>query len=143
MLLTRQQPWKERLKAARWLLPNCTRKSFVGWIEPLCANGVFKDPSSVTNNGARAEKQVKERCQKGIPPSLRGRAWLYLTGGKVKREQNAGKYQVSRRTDSEVPLKRAHGRLEKAQMWLLSSRNSAVFLGAAESAGRSNLGGHY
>lgn len=40
-------------------------------------------------------KQVKERCQKGIPPSLRGRAWLYLTGGKVKREQNAGKFQAS------------------------------------------------
>ena len=39
--------------------------------------------------------QVKERCQKGIPPSLRGRAWLYLTGGKVKREQNRGRFQVS------------------------------------------------
>lgn len=38
---------------------------------------------------------MKERCQKGIPPSLRGRAWLYLTGGKVKREQNLGKFQVS------------------------------------------------
>lgn len=38
---------------------------------------------------------MKERCQKGIPPSLRGRAWLYLTGGKVKREQNQGKFQVS------------------------------------------------
>uniref|UniRef100_A0A8C6WIL1 TBC1 domain family, member 10Ab n=1 Tax=Neogobius melanostomus TaxID=47308 RepID=A0A8C6WIL1_9GOBI len=36
---------------------------------------------------------IKERCQKGIPPSLRGRAWLYLTGGKVKREQNKGKFQ--------------------------------------------------
>ncbi|XP_003965569.2 TBC1 domain family member 10A-like isoform X1 [Takifugu rubripes] len=42
---------------------------------------------------AKKHKKVKERCQKGIPPSLRGRAWLYLTGGKVKREQNAGKYQ--------------------------------------------------
>ncbi|MCJ8742754.1 hypothetical protein PDJAM_G00085850 [Pangasius djambal] len=36
---------------------------------------------------------VKLRCQKGIPPSLRGRAWLYLSGGKVKREQNLGRFQ--------------------------------------------------
>ncbi|KAM9307359.1 TBC1 domain family member 10A-like [Pholidichthys leucotaenia] len=42
---------------------------------------------------AKKHKKVKERCQKGIPPSLRGRAWLYLTGGKVKREQNRGKFQ--------------------------------------------------
>ena len=38
--------------------------------------------------------QVRLRCQKGIPPALRGRAWLYLCGGKVKREQNQGKFQV-------------------------------------------------
>lgn len=44
---------------------------------------------------ADCDRQVKERCQKGIPPSLRGRAWLYLTGAKVKREQNKGKFQVS------------------------------------------------
>lgn len=43
---------------------------------------------------AKKHKKVKERCQKGIPPSLRGRAWLYLTGGKVKREQNQGKFQA-------------------------------------------------
>lgn len=48
------------------------------------------------NNCACVDIQVKERCQKGIPPSLRGRAWLYLTGGKVKREQNQGKFEVSR-----------------------------------------------
>lgn len=42
---------------------------------------------------AKKHKKVKERCQKGIPPSLRGRAWLYLTGGKVKREQNQGRFQ--------------------------------------------------
>uniref|UniRef100_A0A8C9WT84 TBC1 domain family member 10A n=2 Tax=Scleropages formosus TaxID=113540 RepID=A0A8C9WT84_SCLFO len=42
---------------------------------------------------AKRHKKVKERCQKGIPPSLRGRAWLYLSGGKVKREQNCGKFQ--------------------------------------------------
>lgn len=38
--------------------------------------------------------QVRLRCQKGIPPALRGRAWLYLSGGKVKKEQNRGKFQV-------------------------------------------------
>ncbi|XP_029300416.1 TBC1 domain family member 10A-like isoform X2 [Cottoperca gobio] len=42
---------------------------------------------------AKKHKKVKERCQKGIPPSLRGRAWLYLTGGKVRREQNQRKFQ--------------------------------------------------
>ncbi|XP_059213757.1 TBC1 domain family member 10A [Centropristis striata] len=42
---------------------------------------------------AKKHKKVKERCQKGIPPSLRGRAWLFLTGGKVRREQNQGKFQ--------------------------------------------------
>ncbi|XP_066544888.1 TBC1 domain family member 10A [Amia ocellicauda] len=42
---------------------------------------------------AKRHKKVKLRCQKGIPPSLRGRAWLYLSGGKVKREQNVGKFQ--------------------------------------------------
>lgn len=38
--------------------------------------------------------QVRLRCQKGVPPSLRGRAWLYLSGGKVKKEQNTGKFEV-------------------------------------------------
>ncbi|XP_060752410.1 TBC1 domain family member 10A [Tachysurus vachellii] len=42
---------------------------------------------------SKKHKKVKLRCQKGIPPSLRGRAWLYLSGGKVKREQNVGKFQ--------------------------------------------------
>ncbi|XP_077594148.1 TBC1 domain family member 10A-like [Stigmatopora nigra] len=41
----------------------------------------------------KKHKKVKDRCQKGIPPSLRGRAWLYLTGGKVKVQQNKGKFQ--------------------------------------------------
>ncbi|XP_063051581.1 uncharacterized protein LOC134446199 [Engraulis encrasicolus] len=41
----------------------------------------------------KRHKKVRLRCQKGIPPSLRGRAWLYLCGGKVKREQNKGKFK--------------------------------------------------
>lgn len=95
----------------------------VGYSDPV--SYVIEDRSSVTINGARVEKQVKERCQKGIPPSLRGRAWLYLTGGKVKREQSAGKYQVGRRTGwfIELLVKRALVRSEKAQTWPISSRN--------------------
>ncbi|XP_038149743.1 TBC1 domain family member 10A-like [Cyprinodon tularosa] len=42
---------------------------------------------------SKKHSKVKERCQKGIPPSLRGRAWLYLTGAKVKREQNKGRFE--------------------------------------------------
>lgn len=45
-------------------------------------------------NWSSSVSQVRLRCQKGIPPALRGRAWLYLSGGKVKREQNHGKFQV-------------------------------------------------
>lgn len=39
--------------------------------------------------------QIRLRCQKGIPPSLRGRAWQFLSGGKVKLQQNPGKFDVS------------------------------------------------
>ncbi|KAL0965605.1 hypothetical protein UPYG_G00283460 [Umbra pygmaea] len=42
---------------------------------------------------AKRHKKLKLRCQKGIPPSLRGRAWLYLSGGKVKREQHRGTFE--------------------------------------------------
>ncbi|KAL7986749.1 hypothetical protein Chor_013032 [Crotalus horridus] len=42
---------------------------------------------------AKKHKKIRLRCQKGIPPSLRGRAWQYLSGGKVKLEQNAGRQQ--------------------------------------------------
>ncbi|XP_062398242.1 TBC1 domain family member 10A-like isoform X2 [Sardina pilchardus] len=41
----------------------------------------------------KRHKKVRLRCQKGIPPSLRGRAWLYLSGGKVKKEQNKGTFK--------------------------------------------------
>ncbi|KAM6193714.1 TBC1 domain family member 10A [Sarcoramphus papa] len=41
---------------------------------------------------AKKHKKIRLRCQKGIPPSLRGRAWQYLSGSKVKLEQNIGKF---------------------------------------------------
>lgn len=36
--------------------------------------------------------QVKNRCRKGIPPSLRGRAWQLLSGGKALCDQKPGEY---------------------------------------------------
>ncbi|KAJ7987183.1 hypothetical protein DPEC_G00336110 [Dallia pectoralis] len=42
---------------------------------------------------AKRHKKLKLRCLKGIPPSLRGRAWLYLCGGKVKKEQHKGRFE--------------------------------------------------
>ncbi|XP_015280812.1 PREDICTED: TBC1 domain family member 10A [Gekko japonicus] len=41
---------------------------------------------------AKKHKKIRLRCQKGIPPSLRGRAWQYLSGAKVKLDQNPGKF---------------------------------------------------
>ncbi|WAR03786.1 TB10B-like protein [Mya arenaria] len=37
-------------------------------------------------------KKVKERCRKGIPPSIRSRAWQYLCGSKYLMEHNPGKF---------------------------------------------------
>ncbi|PSN47435.1 TBC1 domain family member 10A [Blattella germanica] len=37
-------------------------------------------------------KKVRERCRKGIPPSVRPRAWLYLCGGKLLLEQRRNLY---------------------------------------------------
>ena len=39
--------------------------------------------------------QVKERCRKGIPPSLRGRAWQEMSGAKKLLLANAGLFDVS------------------------------------------------
>ncbi|KAI3362370.1 hypothetical protein L3Q82_012672 [Scortum barcoo] len=69
---------------AEQIPPEVLRQREVKWLEML---------NSWDKWMAKKHKKVKERCQKGIPPSLRGRAWLYLTGGKVKREQNQGKFQ--------------------------------------------------
>ncbi|CAH2294959.1 TBC1 domain family member 10A [Pelobates cultripes] len=41
---------------------------------------------------AKRHKKIKLRCQKGIPPSLRGRAWQYLSGSRVKMDQNKDKF---------------------------------------------------
>ncbi|XP_052834084.1 TBC1 domain family member 10B, partial [Octopus bimaculoides] len=37
-------------------------------------------------------KKVKVRCRKGIPPSLRARAWQHLCGSSFLMDQNAGKF---------------------------------------------------
>ncbi|XP_075069261.1 TBC1 domain family member 10A [Mixophyes fleayi] len=41
---------------------------------------------------AKRHKKIKLRCQKGIPPSLRGRAWQFLSGSRVKMDQNHQKF---------------------------------------------------
>ncbi|XP_056384654.1 TBC1 domain family member 10A [Hyla sarda] len=41
---------------------------------------------------AKRHKKIKLRCQKGIPPSLRGRAWQYLSGSRVKMDQSPNKF---------------------------------------------------
>ncbi|XP_049908731.1 TBC1 domain family member 10A [Epinephelus moara] len=70
-------------ETAEEIPPEVLRQREVKWLEML---------NSWDKWMAKKHKKVKERCQKGIPPSLRGRAWLYLTGGKVRREQNQGKF---------------------------------------------------
>ncbi|XP_064647156.1 TBC1 domain family member 10B-like [Lineus longissimus] len=38
-------------------------------------------------------KKVKERCRKGVPPSIRARAWQYLCGSKYLLEHNRGRFE--------------------------------------------------
>ncbi|KAK2164928.1 hypothetical protein LSH36_57g01030 [Paralvinella palmiformis] len=38
-------------------------------------------------------KKVKDRCRKGIPPSIRPRAWQFLCGSKFLVEHNKGRYE--------------------------------------------------
>uniref|UniRef100_A0A8C7I4G2 TBC1 domain family member 10A n=1 Tax=Oncorhynchus kisutch TaxID=8019 RepID=A0A8C7I4G2_ONCKI len=64
--------------------PEVLRQREVKWLDML---------SNWDKWMVKRHKKVRLRCQKGIPPSLRGRAWLYLSGGKVKREQNRGKFE--------------------------------------------------
>jgi GTPase-activating protein len=48
--------------------------------------------SSWENFMSKNYKKVRERCRKGIPPSVRPRAWLYLCGGKLLLEQRENLY---------------------------------------------------
>ncbi|XP_059174339.1 TBC1 domain family member 10B-like [Physella acuta] len=38
-------------------------------------------------------KKVRERCRKGVPPSLRARAWQHLCGSNFTMEQNKGLFE--------------------------------------------------
>ncbi|XP_013862648.1 TBC1 domain family member 10A [Austrofundulus limnaeus] len=71
-------------KSAQYVPPEVLRQREVKWLDML--NHWDKWMLKRFN-------KVRLRCQKGIPPALRGRAWLFLSGGKVKREQNPGKFQ--------------------------------------------------
>ena len=39
--------------------------------------------------------QIKERCRKGIPPSVRGQAWQQMSGARRLLLANAGLFDVS------------------------------------------------
>lgn len=68
--------------------------------------------------------QVRLRSQKGIPPALRGRAWLYLSGGKVKREQNQGKFQVRELLISFPPYSSLYAEFD-LKLWLFTRVTSS------------------
>ena len=38
--------------------------------------------------------QVKERCRKGIPDSLRGRVWMLLSGADELLKEHKGEFDV-------------------------------------------------
>ncbi|CAG0901555.1 unnamed protein product [Cyprideis torosa] len=38
-------------------------------------------------------EKIRERCLKGIPPSVRGRAWFFLCGARVLRGRNPGLFE--------------------------------------------------
>uniref|UniRef100_A0A1B6CLH1 Rab-GAP TBC domain-containing protein n=1 Tax=Clastoptera arizonana TaxID=38151 RepID=A0A1B6CLH1_9HEMI len=42
---------------------------------------------------AKNYKKVRERCRKGIPPSVRQRAWLFLCGGNKLMNQSTKRYE--------------------------------------------------
>ena len=44
----------------------------------------IKDDAMMRNQSTSGRAQVRERCRKGIPPSIRARAWLHLCGAKYQ-----------------------------------------------------------
>ncbi|XP_018324927.1 TBC1 domain family member 10B [Agrilus planipennis] len=49
----------------------------------------------------RNYRKVRERCRKGIPMSVRPKAWLYLCGGKLLLDKYPDQYQVCLRDDAD------------------------------------------
>uniref|UniRef100_F6YRM0 Rab-GAP TBC domain-containing protein n=3 Tax=Ciona intestinalis TaxID=7719 RepID=F6YRM0_CIOIN len=49
---------------------------------------------------AKKFSKVKQRCRKGIPSSLRGRAWQLLCGSNLLQRQNVGKYEELLKTEA-------------------------------------------
>lgn len=77
------------------LLPICSLEAFQALAEGLVSRTCQGDGVEMERYTSSFDFQIRLRCQKGIPPSLRGRAWQYLSGGKVKLQQNPGKFDVS------------------------------------------------
>ncbi|KAL6456445.1 hypothetical protein MHYP_G00349890 [Metynnis hypsauchen] len=75
---------KYSAESAQDVPPEVLRQREVKWLDML---------SNWDKWISKRFKKVRLRCQKGIPPSLRGRAWLYLSGGKVKKERNGEKFK--------------------------------------------------
>ncbi|KAL5016349.1 hypothetical protein ScPMuIL_005938 [Solemya velum] len=68
----------------RKISPEILRKREVKWLD------MFENWEKWMN---KRFKKVKDRCRKGIPPSVRARGWQYLCGSKFLMEQNQGRYQ--------------------------------------------------
>lgn len=90
-LLRKENKYKEIISVLLLLTEHCiSLQRYTGYGDKTSSLGVLLCLLTPCSSMA----QVRLRCQKGIPPALRGRAWLYLSGGKVKKEQNRGKFQV-------------------------------------------------
>ncbi|CAH0549271.1 unnamed protein product [Brassicogethes aeneus] len=64
--------------------PNTVLRRERKWLKMLSQWGFYM---------GRNYKKVKERCRKGIPMSVRPKAWLYLCGGKLLMEKNPNTYE--------------------------------------------------
>lgn len=64
--------------------PEVVRKREVKWLDML---------ENWEKWMSKRFKKVKERCRKGIPPSLRARAWQYLCGSKFMMDHNRGVFE--------------------------------------------------
>ncbi|XP_069135910.1 TBC1 domain family member 10A-like [Argopecten irradians] len=68
----------------RRLPPEILRKRELKWLD------MFDDWEKWMS---KRFKKIKERCRKGIPPSLRSRAWQYLCGSRFLMENNKGRFE--------------------------------------------------
>jgi len=90
-------------------LNNTNRHGFIGSDDPGLAvtvsklrerekkwiNMLSKWPKYSNPNSKNAVQKLKNRARKGIPDSMRGRAWMFLSGGEImKAKSKAGKVKI-------------------------------------------------